>query len=131
MASDINFTGQSGYITTNPIYEKGTDKPSVLRWLLLGRKEWKHNGELKSKDSPHCCIAFAAQADALAKVLQKGQRVFVEGEIDYNQYFKGETKLVGNNIIVKKVTYLFAGVGRETTTKINDTPYEWERDDKV
>lgn len=75
-----------GNIGTDPEF-KHTSNSKKLTFRLATSKKWKDSsGALQEKTSWHNCVIWGKRAEALASILNKGTKVLVEGELDYNEY---------------------------------------------
>ena len=65
----------------------------------------------RKKDGPeitqwHRCTAFNKTAELINKYVSKGQQLYVEGEIQYNQYEKEGVTTYYTNIIVNNMQFV-------------------------
>lgn len=76
-----------------------TQRP-VLNLSVATSKKWndKTTGNLKEKTNWHKVALFGKRAEALQKFVKKGMQVYVEGELDYNEYEKDGIKRMAVNI---------------------------------
>lgn len=67
------------------------------RYLDKASNEWKERTEWVS-----CCV-FGKRAEGLAKVLKKGDRVFVEGSLHTSSYEKNGEKRYSTEVVAQRV----------------------------
>lgn len=77
---------------------------------MATKKTWNKDGEKQEKTSWHRIVVFGKQAENCEQYLDKGQQVFIEGEIDYQEYDdKDGNKKYATNIIAENVQFLSSG----------------------
>lgn len=87
MATGMNKVFLLGNLGNEPElrhYDKGTN----LRFRLATTERWrdKTTGELKEHTEWHNVSMWGKRADALGKILGKGQRIMVEGRLETRSY---------------------------------------------
>jgi single-strand DNA-binding protein len=58
----------------------------VARFSLATTRTWKVKDEKKEKTEWHRIVAWGAVVDTIEEFVHKGDRLYVEGEIQYGQY---------------------------------------------
>jgi single-strand DNA-binding protein len=64
----------------------------ILNISLATTKKWNKDGQKQEKTQWHNVSMFGPQAKSLCTILNKGQKVFVDGEIEYREYEKDGVK---------------------------------------
>lgn len=100
---DVNKSILVGTITKNPEL-KDTSKSSVLKLSVVTNRSTKKTSGYEDQPTFHNISIWGKPAERLAGILQKGEKVYVEGRIDNTKYEKdGVTKyfseIVADNII--------------------------------
>jgi len=59
----------------------------------------------------HRCTAFGKAGELIAQYVNKGNQLYVEGEINYSQYEKDGTTRYSTDIIVREFSFISGGGG--------------------
>jgi len=87
---------------------KPTQNGSVARFSIATNKSWKDsNGDKKDKTCWHNIVAFNKLSDFCGRYLEKGQTVFIEGEIN-NRSWTGDdgVKHYISEIVADKIQFV-------------------------
>lgn len=60
----------------------------------------------------HNCVAFDKTAELIEKYVLKGDQVYVEGQLNYEQYEKDGAKMTSAKVMVNAVQFLGGGKAR-------------------
>ena len=95
-----------GRITKNPEVKTSTKGNVVARFsLACDRRYADENGERKTDF--HECVCFGKTAENLEKYVKKGYRLFVQGELENNDFEDSKgNKRKSTYISVDKIIYL-------------------------
>lgn len=75
----------------------------------------KHKGEEITQW--HNCVAFDKTAELIEKYVNKGDQVYVEGQLNYEQYEKDGVKMTSAKVMVNAVQFLGGGKGRQDSDR--------------
>lgn len=96
-----------GFLGADAEYRASQGGLSILRFRLACSESYKAtDGSRKERTEWVSCVMFGKRAEALAKYLTKGTRVFVEGALRTSSYNDRDgnkryrTEVVANNIIL-------------------------------
>ena len=87
MADGLNRVTLIGNLGADPELRVLNDGKSVLRLRLATSSSWLDDNRVRQERTEwHSCTVWGKRAEGLAKILSKGDRLAVEGEIRYSQY---------------------------------------------
>lgn len=86
MSEGINRATLLGNLGEAPELRDTQGGQAVLNFRLATTTRYKSGDEWKENTQWHNCVVWGARAEALAKILEKGTRVLVEGEIRNSSY---------------------------------------------
>lgn len=119
--SSVNSIFILGRLGQDPEYREFENGGGMATFSVATSKKWKNkDGESQEKTSWHNIKAFGKTGEICSKYLKKGSQVFIQGEIQYEQYEKdGETKYF-TSIVPHSVQFL----GGTNTTAGDDDEVE-------
>jgi single-strand DNA-binding protein len=103
---DLNRATLIGNVTRDPELKYTAKGTAVINFsIATNRRIQSEDGQYKDSPTFHNIVAWSKTAERLAKVMSKGQKVYVEGRIDNRSYEKdGQTRyiteIVADNVIV-------------------------------
>lgn len=101
-----------GNIGNEPELKVTQGGQAVLKFSLATEEKWKNNaGEVQKRTDWHRCVMWGKRAEGLAKHLAKGQKIFVEGQIEYSSYEKDGEKKYSTDIKVLNLEFAGANKG--------------------
>lgn len=104
-----------GYVSNTP-EQKKLERAHVTRVHLATNYVWKdgQSGERKEKVNFHTIIAWNKLGDIIAEYVKKGDRLYVDGRLDYRTYVgkDGQPRYV-TDIVADKMIMLTAPKQRE------------------
>lgn len=116
MAEGLNRVLLLGNLGADPELRNTSGGQVVLKMRLATATTFRGNdGTRRERTEWHSVIVWGRRAEALAKILTKGTRLFVEGEIRSSSYEtsagekRHKTEIVASNI-------LFAGAARSSSS---------------
>jgi len=87
-----------GNITRDGEVSYTTNGTAVCYFTVATNRAWKDaNGEWKDEASFHSVIAWGKFGESLAKVLQKGMKVYVEGMLTYREKRDDAGKMISKD----------------------------------
>ena len=97
-----------GYLGRNPelAYTQGG---TAITSLAVATSRKKQDGE--EITAWHRCTAWGRTAEIIAQYFEKGQMIYIEGELVYGQYEKDGQKHYTTEISVKEFAFCGAGTG--------------------
>ncbi len=122
MSRSLNKVTLIGNLGKDPEIRSTTGGNKVAKFSVATSRQWNSaSGEKQEKTEWHNCVAWNSQggrgaqlADLLEKYVKKGDKIFVEGAIEYRQYEDKDkqTKYI-TEINVREVILLGGGRGGE------------------
>lgn len=90
----INRVTISGNLTRDPELRATQSGMQILRMGVAVNDRWHNQQTNQWEDRPNFvdCIVFGKRAEALAKILAKGQKVAVNGKLRYTSWEKDGAK---------------------------------------
>jgi len=114
--SGVNKVILIGNVGQDPEIRTGTVKVASLS--LATSETWKDkNGEKKEKTSWHQLTFFNKLADIVEQYVSKGNSIYIEGKLDYQEYEKDGIKKRVTKVVVNSLTMLGG-----TNTEGNSAP---------
>ena len=118
---NYNFVALGGNLTRDPTLSYLPSQTSVCEFGIAVNKKWTgKDGEQKSKVLFIDCIAFAKTGETINQYLKKGDPLFVQGEIQLDQWKDKD----GNNRSKHKVvvsSFQFLSSGEKQTGQADET----------
>jgi single-strand DNA-binding protein len=107
MADGLNRVMLLGNLGADPELRTTSGGQSVLRLRLATSERYlDRNKQWQEKTEWHTVVVWGKRAEALAKILSKGSRIFIEGGLRSSSYEDREgikrykTEIVANNIVL-------------------------------
>ena len=131
--SDINSVSASGRLTAKPELKYAKSGTAVCNFSIC-ISNYDKNAEKKEKPNFFNCVCFGHTAEALAKYLDKGDSVFVDGLLQQDQWTSKEgqkrtaVKIVANHIVFGRAKNRTESRGPEQAEQKEpqDLPFEDE-----
>ncbi len=118
MSRSLNKVMLIGNLGSDPEIRTTSNGSKVATLSLATGRQWSSpSGEKQEKTEWHRCVVwntkFSTLADVVEKYCKKGDRLYVEGRIDYGQYKdkEGQTRYT-TEINVRELLMLGGGGGR-------------------
>lgn len=93
MSGSVNKAVLIGNIASDPKLKVSPKGVSSLTFSFATNARWKDDsGETKTKASFHYIRIRGKRADILEQYLKKGKQLFIEGEINYEEWGEGKDK---------------------------------------
>lgn len=87
----------------------------VANFSLATTERWKSkNGERKEKTSWHRVTMWRGLAEVAEKYLKKGDKVYIEGKLDYREYEQDGVTKYATDIIADNMQMLGGGAGTKS-----------------
>lgn len=122
MSRSLNKVTLLGNLGADPEIRTTTNGSKVAQFSLATSRQWSSaSGEKQEKTEWHKCVAWNPKgergmrlADLVEKYVKKGDKLFVEGEIQYRQYEdKDKQTRYVTEINVREIILLGGGRGGE------------------
>lgn len=95
-----------GNLGADPELRMTNGGQAMLKMRLATSRSWKdRDGQRKEKTEWHSLTMWGTRAEALAPHLQKGDRIYVEGELEYREYEKEGQKHRATDIKVSELLF--------------------------
>lgn len=132
MAQGLNSVTLLGNLGADPELKVSQGGMAVLNLRLATSKSWfdKEKNERQEQTEWHRVVVFQKRAEGLAKILKKGDRICVLGEIKTSSYEKDGVKTYSTSIVANDV--ILAGGGNkksdadESGTPDDNSENPWE-----
>lgn len=119
---DLNQVSLIGYVSKTPEHKSLDNDTGVTRVHVATNYSWKdaQSGDRKEKVNFHTIIAWNNLANIINKYVKKGDRVYVEGRIDYRNFVSkdGQPKYV-TDIVADKMIMLTAPKQRQPKDEVS------------
>lgn len=114
MAKSLNRAQLIGNVGKEPEVRKTGTGTKVAEFSIATGRQWTgQDGQKKEKTEWHRCVAWDKLAAIVESYVGKGDRLYVEGEIQYRSYEKdGDTRYV-TEIVVQNLVMLGGNGERE------------------
>lgn len=104
MSQGLNKVFLLGNLGADPELKIVSNGNSVLKMSMATTETWKDDrGNKQERTEWHRITLWGKRADALAKILSKGERIFVEGSIRTSSYEKDGVKRYSTEIVAKDI----------------------------
>lgn len=104
-----------GRLGKDPEIKATSAGAAVCKFSVATSKKWTDKqGQKHEKTSWHNCICFGNLASIASQYLRQGREVFIEGEVDYQEYEKDGVKKFFTQIIVQQLTFIGGSEDRKT-----------------
>lgn len=90
----------SGNLTRDPELKSTGSGLSVCEIRLASNSSFKKDGKWESRPHFFQVNAWGAQAENLAKHLQKGSRIIVQGRLEYQEWKNEETGKSNSRVVI-------------------------------
>lgn len=96
-----------GNIGQDPELKQTQGGQTLLKFSLATSERWKDkSGQQQERTEWHNCVMWGERGEKLARFLSKGQRIFVEGKIQYEKFEDRDgNKRTSTNINVLSITF--------------------------
>lgn len=96
-----------GNIGQDPELKQTQGGQTLLKFSLATSERWKDKGgNQQERTEWHNCVLWGERGEKLARFLSKGQRIFVEGKIQYEKFEDRDgNKRTSTNINVLSITF--------------------------
>ncbi|MCC6526818.1 MAG: single-stranded DNA-binding protein [Polyangiaceae bacterium] len=98
MSNGVNKVFLLGHLGATPELRQSPGGMSVLRLNVATNEHWERDGEKRDHTEWHRVVIFGNRAEALAKFLDKGMCVMIEGRIRTSSYEKEGQKRTSTEI---------------------------------
>lgn len=124
---NVNRTTLLGNVIEDPTVRNTKTGTKVANFRVATSKVWKNKeGEKQSSRQFHRCTVFGGVADFVG-TLEKGDAVYVEGELTYGSYEKEGTKVYTTDINIgfdgKVIALDYTNDGDETDGNSENQPF--------
>lgn len=112
MSDGVNKVILVGNIGADPELRFTGSGQAVLNIRLATNKTWIKDGEKQERTDWHNVVVWGARAEGLAKFLEKGRTIYVEGELRTSSYGDGDEKKYRTDVNANEVIPMPDGKGR-------------------
>lgn len=131
MASDINIVSLTGNITRDPEVRATHSGTQVLSFSIACNASRKNAQTGQWEEYPNYveCTMFGARAEALGRILAKGMKVAVSGELRYSSWEKDGQKRSRLEVVANSVVLMQRKAdGHQHQQRQDESPESWEMD---
>ena len=114
MAHSLNIAQLIGNLGSDPEVRSTQGGQRVASFSMATSEEWKNKeGEKQEKTQWHRVIAWGKLADIIEEYVKKGDKVYVQGRIEYRQWDdKDGNKRYSTEIVIDKLIMLGSPSGK-------------------
>lgn len=117
-----------GNLGQDPELKQTQGGQTLLKFSLATSEKWKDKGgNQQERTEWHNCVLWGERGEKLARFLSKGQRIFVEGKIQYEKFEDRDgNKRTSTNINVLSITFCEkkgSGGGSGSSDDSGPSPY--------
>jgi single-strand DNA-binding protein len=117
-----------GNLGQDPELKQTQGGQTLLKFSLATSEKWKDkSGNQQERTEWHNCVLWGERGEKLARFLSKGQRIFVEGKIQYEKFEDRDgNKRTSTNINVLSITFCEkkgSGGGSSSSDDSGPSPY--------
>lgn len=109
MADGLNKAMLIGNLGADPELHFTQQNRAVLKMRLATSETWMDGDEKKERTEWHNVVLWGKRAEGLAKIITKGDRIYVEGRIETRSYEKDGVKKYATEISALNVILLGGG----------------------
>ena len=123
MARGVNKVHLIGNVGGDPEIRSTSNGNRVARISLATSRSWKNEaGQKQEKTDWHSLQVWGKLVDVVEQYVHKGDRLYIEGRIEYSQTEKDGEKRYFTNIVVQDLTMLGSpnGTGRSRSHEAED-----------
>ncbi len=107
MSKSLNRVSLIGNVGNDPEMRETTSGKTVANFSIATNRTWKDGtGNQQEKTEWHRCVAWDKLADIIGQYVKKGDRLYVEGAIEYGSYDKDGTTVYTATINVRDMIML-------------------------
>ncbi|MSR22029.1 MAG: single-stranded DNA-binding protein [Gemmatimonadetes bacterium] len=114
MARSLNKVMLIGNLGAAPEMKTTPSGTKVARFSIATNRQWKNqSGQEQEKTEWHRCTAWAKLADVVEQYVKKGDRLYIEGRIEYSETESDGQKKYWTDINVQEMVMLGGSGGAE------------------
>lgn len=103
----INKATLIGHVGADPESRYMPNGNAVVNFSLATTEKWKDaQGNKAEKTSWHRLVCFGKLSEVITQYVKKGDKLYIEGRIDYQEYEKDGVKKYSTQIIVNNMQML-------------------------
>ena len=106
MGRSVNRITLVGNAGSDPDVSRTTGGTAVAHVSLATNRVFKHNNEEQQKTEWHRLTFWAGAAETVEKYLRKGNRLYVEGRVEYGTYDRDGVAIPTTDVIVDDFVFL-------------------------
>ncbi len=107
MAQSLNKQLLIGNIGRDPELKYTQGGQAKLAFSIATSEKWRtKDGDDRERTDWHNCVLWGKRAEALSKILSKGERVYVEGRTEHDEYERDGVKKYFTSVNVSEVVLL-------------------------
>lgn len=106
MSRSVNRVILVGHAGSEPDVRQTASGSTVAHVSLATNRTYNREGELQHRTDWHRLTFWNQAAEAIEKYLRKGNRIFVEGRIEYGSYDRDGVTVPTTDVIVQDFVFL-------------------------
>lgn len=111
MARSVNRITLVGNVGSDPDVRKTAAGTTVAHLSLATNRSYEHNGETRELTQWHRLTFWSSAAEVVAEHVRKGDRLYVEGRVEYGSYERDGQSIPTAEVVVREFVFLGSPFG--------------------
>lgn len=108
MSRSVNRIILVGNAGSDPDVQRTASGTTVAHLSLATNRKFRVNGELQERTDWHRLTFWAAAAETVERYVRRGNRLYVEGRIEYGSYDRDGQSVPTADVVVQEFVFLDA-----------------------
>ncbi|MFQ5528781.1 MAG: single-stranded DNA-binding protein [Gemmatimonadota bacterium] len=106
MSRSVNRVILVGNAGADPDVRRTPNGTTVAHLSLATNRRYRANGELQERTDWHRLTFWAAAAETVERYVRRGNRLYVEGRIEYGSYDRDGQSVPTTDVVVQEFVFL-------------------------
>lgn len=122
MSRSLNKVSLIGNLGADPEIRSTTDGTKVANLSIATSRSWNdRDGQKQERTAWHRVVAWDKLAEIREQYLTRGDRLFIEGRVEYREFMQDDVKRYATEIRAREMIMLGGGEGK--SGKSDDLPF--------
>lgn len=122
MSRSLNKVSLIGNLGADPEIRSTTDGTKVANLSIATSRSWNdRDGQKQERTAWHRVVAWDKLAEICEQYLTRGDRLFIEGRVEYREFMQDDVKRYATEIRAREMIMLGGGEGK--SGKSDDLPF--------